>query len=155
MVLWKKTSKWPLFQSKLVNICKHASYARDHNCENCALALSAATADSHFLSNKIRTNISSFFFEIDRALIMVAGTIDATARVIWWRRTFLKYFCNSCDKEVPTFLSKNKLLIRWYTSLAQRTFCFSTNINVFWFFQTFLTDNIKLAQLLWSSCFIH
>ena len=69
-----------------MNVCNHSSDAQEHNCENCALAFSATTAENHLLSNKIYTNISILFFETDRALIMVAGTIDATTRIILWRR---------------------------------------------------------------------
>ena len=67
-------------------MCNHSSDAREHNCENCVLAFSATAAENHVLSNKIYTNIFILFFEIDRALIMVAGTVDATTRIILWRR---------------------------------------------------------------------
>ena len=50
-----------MFQSRLKNISNQSSDARKHNFEKCALALSATAADSHFLSNKIWTNISLFW----------------------------------------------------------------------------------------------
>ena len=101
MALWWKISKRSLFQSKLVNICNHSSEAWEHNCENCSLALSAITADIHFHSNKIWTNISILFSEIDRALIMLAGTIDATAHVILWLRDFSQIFLHQLRQGSP------------------------------------------------------
>ena len=140
MALWWKISKRSLFQSKLVNICNHSSDAWEHNCENCSLALSATTADIHFHSNKIWANISILFSEIDRALIMVAGTIDATARVVLWRRgLFSNIFAPVATRKSRHSFRKTSFC--WYITLAQKTFCFSTNIN----------GSFKLSLLLTSS----